>query len=324
MSHLSYQQRYTIEVLLKNGKSQTEIARTISVHKSVICREIKRNCDQRSQVYKSQLAQSKYENRNKIKPKCISFTDVLKERVRDLLQEDYSPEQIVGHLKKNQEAYVSHERIYQFVWEDKKRKGSLYQHLRHKGRKYRKRGSSKDSRGKIIGRIGIEKRPKEAEERKVFGHLEVDTIIGQNHKGAIITLNDRASGMLWMKKVQSKDAELVKLSLGQLLEEIRPFIRSITGDNGKEFAAHQFITEEYCDFYFADPYSPWQRGSNENLNGLIRQYIPKSSCFSEITEERIKEIQTKINNRPRKRFNYENPIFVMENLLFNQKVAFVT
>lgn len=324
MSHLSYQQRYTIEVLLKNGKSQTEIARMISVHKSVVCREIKRNCDQRSQYYKSQLAQSKYENRNKIKPKCIFFTDSIKERVRDLLLEDYSPEQITGFLKKNQEDYVSHERIYQFVWEDKKRKGSLHNHLRHKGRRYRKRGSCKDSRGKITGRVGIENRPKEAEERKVFGHLEVDTIIGQNHKGAIITLNDRASGMLWMKKVQSRDAELVKLSLGQLLEEIRPYIKSITGDNGKEFASHQFITEEYCNFFFADPYSPWQRGSNENLNGLIRQYIPKSSCFSELTEKRIMEIQTKINNRPRKRYNYENPIFVMENLLFNSEVAFVT
>jgi IS30 family transposase len=111
--------------------------------------------------------------------------------------------------------------------------------------------------------------------------------------------------------------------LAEMLEEIRPYLRSITGDNGKEFAAHQFITDEYCDFFFANPYSPWERGSNENLNGLIRQYLPKKSDFNNYTEEQIKEIETKINNRPRKRFGYETPIFVMENLLFNPKVAFV-
>jgi len=194
---------------------------------------------------------------------------------------------------------------------------------RRKGRRYRKRGSSKDSRGKIVGRIGIEKRPKEAEDRKVFGHLEVDTIIGQNHKGAIITLNDRASGMLWMGKVETRDADIVRIKLSEMLDEIRPFIKSITADNGKEFSAHQFITDEYCDFFFANPYSPWERGSNENLNGLVRQYIPKSSDFSVFSDERIKEIQTKLNNRPRKRFDYENPIFVMEKLLFNPEVALV-
>jgi hypothetical protein len=177
--------------------------------------------------------------------------------------------------------------------------------------------------GKIIGRVGIEKRPKEAATREVFGHFEVDTIIGKDHKGAIITLNERASGMLWMRKVESKDAELVKEKLAEILEEIRPYLKSITSDNGKEFAGHQFITDEYCDFYFANPYSPWERGSNENLNGLIRQYIPKKSDFNEFTDLQIKEIENKINCRPRKRYGYENPIFVMEKLLFNPKVAFV-
>lgn len=129
--------------------------------------------------------------------------------------------------------------------------------------------------------------------------------------------------MLWMRKVESKDAELVKEKLAEILEEIRPYLKSITGDNGKEFARHQFITDEYCDFYFANPYSPWERGSNENLNGLIRQYIPKKSDFNEFTDLQIKEIENKINCRPRKRYGYENPIFVMEKLLFNPKDAFV-
>lgn len=323
MSHLSYEQRYTIEVLLNAGKPQKEIARVLCLNKSVICREIKRNCDGRSLIYKATLAQSKYEHRQKVKPKQFKFTDEIRLEVMGMIEQDYSPEQVSGVLKKNGGTTISHEWIYQFIWKNKKKKGTLYTHLRHKGRRYRKRGSSKDSRGKIVGRIGIEKRPKEAEDRKVFGHLEVDTIIGQNHKGAIITLNDRASGMLWMGKVESRDAEIVKIKLSQMLEEIRPFIKSITADNGKEFSAHRFISEEYCDFFFANPYSPWERGSNENLNGLVRQYIPKSSDFSTISDEQILNIQKKINTRPRKRFQYENPIFVMEKLLFNPEVALV-
>ena len=323
MSHLSYEQRYTIEVLSMAGKPQIEIAKVLSVHKSVICREVKRNCDGRSSVYKAKLAQSKYENRQRLKPKHTKLSPEILSEVTDLLEQDYSPEQVAGTLRKKGGTTLSHEWIYQFIWQNKKQKGTLYTHLRRKGRRYRKRGSSKDSRGKIIGRVGIEKRPQEAEERKVFGHLEVDTIVGKNHKGAIITLNERASGMLWMRKVETRDAEIVREKLCEMLDEIRPFIKSITGDNGKEFSAHQFITEEYCDFFFANPYSPWERGSNENLNGLVRQYIPKSSDFSNISEERILEIQTKLNTRPRKRYDFESPIFVMEKLLFNPKVAFV-
>ena len=165
---------------------------------------------------------------------------------------------------------------------------------------------------------------KEAEKNNVFGHLEVDTIIGKNHKGAIVTLNDRASGMLWMRKVETRDATSVRIKLAEMLEENLPYIKSVTGDNGKEFSEHQNITDNYCDFYFANPYSPWERGANENLNGLVRQYIPKKSDFSLISEQRIKEIQIKLNSRPRKRFQFENPIFMMNKLLFNPKVAFVT
>jgi IS30 family transposase len=323
MSHLSYEQRYSIEVLLKAGKSQTEIGAIISVDKSVISREIRRNRDERNCVYRAKLAQKKYDARLYSKPKHIKIDAKICSEINSLIERDYSPEQVAGVLKQKSATTVSHEWIYQHIWKDKHKKGTLFTHLRRKGRRYRKRGSSKDSRGQIVGRIGIEKRPKEADDRSEFGHLEVDTIIGQNHKGAIITLNDRASGMLWMGKVDTRDAETVKIKLSQMLDEIRPFIKSITGDNGKEFSEHQFITDEYCDFYFANPYSPWERGSNENLNGLVRQYIPKSSDFSNYSEERILEIQNKLNQRPRKRFNYENPIFVMEKLLFNPEVAFV-
>ena len=324
MSHLSYEQRYTIEVLLNSGKSKKEIAEVISVDPSVVYRELIRNCDLRDKSYKAKLAQDKYEIRQSSKPKYIKFDSKLKKEVVEMIESDFSPEQISGVLKNKGVASLSHERIYQFIWKDKKNKGDLYTHLRRKGRRYRKRGADKDTRGRIIGRIGIENRPKEADSRTLFGHLEVDTIIGRNHKGAILTLNDMTSGMLWMGKVESRDSQLIKTKLSQMLEAISPYIKSITADNGKEFSEHKYISENYCDFYFANPYSPCERGSNENLNGLVRQYIPKSSDFNLISDQQIKEIETKLNNRPRKRFSFQNPIFVMEKLLFNSEVALVT
>jgi len=149
--------------------------------------------------------------------------------------------------------------------------------------------------------------------------------IGKSHKQAIVTINDRASGVLKMQKVKSKDADVVSLAINNLLEEWTPFLHTITSDNGKEFAGHKSVaSQQEIDYYFAHPYHSWERGSNENLNGLVRQYITKGSYFSNLTDEYIKSIENKINNRPRKRFNFENPTFVMNQLLFNNKVAFVT
>jgi IS30 family transposase len=166
----------------------------------------------------------------------------------------------------------------------------------------------------------IEDRPEIVDLKQRFGDLEIDTIIGKNHKGAIVTINDRATGILRMKKIKAKESELVKQAAIELLENWKPYLFTITSDNGKEFAMHQEIaTALEVDCYFANPYSPWERGANENLNGLIRQYIPKSTSFEEITVERIIEIQEKLNNHPRKRFNFETP-----NYMFNQKVALVT
>jgi IS30 family transposase len=325
MAHITNEQRYTINCMLDQGLKPVKIARLIKKDKSVISREIKRNSDQRSGVYKSDLAQRKYQKRLKDKPKYLKFTSSVKTRVEGLLREDYSPEQVVGYLKKEQEITVSIERIYQHIWTDKREGGDLHTHLRRQGRKYRKRGSAKDSRGRIKNRISIEQRPKIVDTRSRFGDLEVDLIIGESHKEAIVTINDRASGMLKMKKSKNKEAEVVKKIIVELLEEWKPFIQTMTSDNGKEFAGHEFVTEMLnIDYYFAHAYHSWERGSNENLNGLVRQYIPKKTDFRTVSDSYIKEIETKLNNRPRKRYNYETPIFVMEKLLFNQKVAFVT
>lgn len=325
MSHITNEQRYTISSMLKTGCTQSFIAKTINKDKSVVSREIKRNSDARSGEYRYDLAQKKTDHRHKKKPKKVYFTSEVKSNVDELLKEDYSPEQIVGTLKKQGKATVSAERIYQYVWRDKKQKGVLYLHLRNQGRKYRKRGALKDQRGIIKGRVGIEKRPAIVEERNRFGDLEVDLIIGGNHNQAMLTINDRASGMLKIRKIASKEAKVVSKAIVEELTDWIPYIKTITADNGKEFADHKFVAEQLgIDYYFARPYHSWERGSNENLNGLVRQYFKKSSDFKPITNEQVKAVETKLNKRPRKRYDYENPIFVMDKLLFNQEVAFMT
>jgi len=324
MSHLTHEQRYTISCMLKQNYSQTAIGLAIGRDKSVISREIKRNCDKRDNTYRADLATKKYNNRQRDKPKAIKFTIDIKKNIETLLREDLSPEQINGVMKKDGMPTVSTERIYQHIWADKKSNGTLYKHLRREGKRYRKRGASKDSRGIIKDRVTIDKRPKIVELRDRFGDLEFDLIIGKNHQQAILTINDRTSGMLKMAKVANKKADTVALSIINLLEEWKPYLHTVTADNGKEFAEHKLVASELnVEYYFAQPYHPWERGSNENLNGLIRQYFKKGSDFTKLTIEEIKMVENKINNRPRKRFNYETPIFVMNKLLFNPKVAFV-
>lgn len=325
MSHITQEQRYTIQSMLEASCTRDTIASTIGKCKSVLSREISRNKDQRSGIYKAKLAQQKYEKRQGTKEKHRRFTPNMQQVVEDLLKKDYSPEQVVGTLKKQKVEVVSIERIYQHIWLDKKKGGLLYKHLRNQGRRYRKRGSLKDNRGIILNRVDIDKRPKIVDKRSRFGDLEVDLIIGKHHNQGILTLNDRATGMLKMRKVASKKAEVVSRAIVEELESWMPYIHTITADNGKEFAAHQYVAEQLnIDHYFAKPYHSWQRGSNENLNGLIRQYFKKSSDFTKIDAKEIKEVENKINSRPRKRFGYETPIFEMNKLLFKSQVAFAT
>jgi IS30 family transposase len=249
----------------------------------------------------------------------------IQNHVRFLIEADLSLEQIVGKSIKDDVSCVSHETIYKFVWDDTKRGGDLYEHLRTLGKTYRKRGGSKDKRGQIVGRIGIENRPIEVEEKQRFGDLEIDLVIGKDHKGALLTINDRATGMLQMKRIESKDAEIVKNATIELLQNWKPFLQTITSDNGKEFAKHQTIAEALgIDYYFANPYCSWERGANENLNGLVRQYFKKGLDFSLITDEQVKNVVEKLNNRPRKRHQFNSPNEVyLQKLNNNQKFAFI-
>ncbi len=268
MSHLTLEQRYTIYEM-KETHSLKEIGEVIGKDKSVISRELKRNCDQRTGKYRVELAQKKYLIRLEKKLKKTFFTVEIKEYVDHLLKKKYSPEQICGTAKKENIACVSAERIYQYIWLDKKRGGKLHKNLRRKGKKYRKRGDLKDSRGVLPKKRNISERAEIVETRTRFGDLEIDTIIGKDHKGAILTINERMTGYLKMIKLTGKNAQELADQTIKILQKMKPFIHTITSDNGKEFAKHEQI-EKALDikFYFANPYSSWERGSNENLNGL--------------------------------------------------------
>lgn len=331
MGHLTKEQRYTISVMKQQGCNNNLISLTIGRDKSVVSRELRRNCDLRNGRYNADLAQRKYESRMREKPKLIRFTEAVRERVEALLQEDYSPEQVAGRCRLEGVESVSHERIYQYVWADKRLGGDLHTHLRRKCRRYRKRGAAKDSRGIIRDRVGIEERPAIVEQRVRFGDLELDTVIGRNHKGALLTVNDRTTKMCWLALLDGKESEPLTKAMVDMLEPVKGLLHTATADNGKEFAGHKEIAGKLgIDVYFARPYHSWERGSNENMNGLIRQYIPKGASFDGLTNKHIKMIQNKLNNRPRKKLGFLTPIeyffanFAKSNQCLIKKVAFVT
>lgn len=326
MAHLTLEQRYKIEIYRNLGSSISEIADFVGKDNSVISREIKRNADQRSGIYKASLADRKAKFRHKTKHKKCTLIAEVEVNILYYLTQDLSPEQIVGRAKIDRAKMVSIERIYQYIWENKRRGGVLYQHLRTKGKKYKKRGDLKDKRGVIAGRVDISQRPLIVEKKKRLGDLEIDLVIGKNHKGALLTINDRVSGVLFMEKIDSKEASEIEKKTIEVLQDWKPLIKTITSDNGKEFANHKNIAEALnIDFYFAKPYHSWERGANENLNGLVRQYFPKKSNFENITKQDTEKVINILNNRPRKRFGYKTPneIFA-EKLDSLEPVAFIT
>ena len=326
MSQLTLEQRYKIESYLSLGKSYKIISEYIGRDKSVVYREVKRNCDARNGTYKAKLAQKKTDQRHKNKAKRCLLTDKIKEDIHTKLKDKYSPEQIVGRAKKEGVFMVCVEWIYQYIWKDKKQKGSLYKYLRTKGKRYKSRSHSNDNRGIIANRVDIDKRPKIVDKKERLGDLEIDLVIGKDHKGALLTINDRATGILFMGKIARKEATLVVSKTIELLKDWKPFLKTITSDNGKEFANHQVISEKLAiDYYFAKPYHSWERGANENLNGLVRQFFPKKTNFEDITQEQIDTAVYNLNNRPRKRFGYKTPNEILTEKLNNfESVAFIS
>lgn len=320
MSHVTVEQRYAIERMLIMKFSQISIANAIGKDKSVVSREIKRNRDLRSGEYRYDLAQRKYVSRLANKSKQVKFTNEIKDYVESKLKDKWSPEQISNSPCPQIEQKVSHERIYQHIAMDKKAGGDLYKHLRRK-KKYKKRCGSPDRRGKLTGQKNIKERPKIVEKRKRVGDFEVDLVIGANHKGAIVTMNDRRTGYAILELIKSKDSKELAKTIVRKLKKYKVILRTITSDNGKEFADHKWISSKLeIGYYFADPYSSWQRGSNENYNGLLRQYFPKKTNFKTLNKKDVMFAQNQLNHRPRKRLGYKTP-HVVFNLLIN-KVAF--
>ena len=308
-----------------NPMSKKAIAEAIGVDKSTVYREIKRNCDARSGSYSMELAQRKADRRKQQKHRKEVLTPAMRKRIIKLLKKGFSPEQIVGRSRLEGIAMVSHETIYRWIWEDKRRGGKLHKYLRRQGRRYAKRGSKNAGRGFIPGRVDIDERPEIVELKERFGDLEIDTIIGKNHKGAILTINDRATSRVWIRKLSGKEAIPVAKIAVWALRKVKNLIHTITADNGKEFAKHEEIAQKLeIKFYFCKPYHSWERGANENTNGLIRQYIPKGKDFSEVTNKQIKWIENKLNNRPRKRLGYLTPNEKFKQIINQNSVAFAS
>ena len=323
MAHLTGKQRYAISCFVQEGYSQTEIARIIGKDKSVVSRELRRNCDGRNKKYNADLAQRKYESRKRDKPHYRSVTPGIEQRIIKYVTMDYSPGQVVGYCRKESIEMVSHETIYQYLWKDKREGGSLYTHMRSNGKKYQKRGSRQARRGVIPNRVDIDERPPVVDKKERFGDLEIDLVIGKDHEGALLTMNDRATSTSWISKLGGKTAPEVARAVIEKLWPFKEFLHTITPDNGKEFAEHEKIARALgIDYYFAKPYHSWERGANENMNGLIRQYFPKKSSFEGITDEDVIRVQNKLNSRPRKKHGFSSPRDFLINKFGLEKVAF--
>jgi IS30 family transposase len=301
---LTREQRYQIYALMKVGLYQTAIAGIVGVHKSTISREILRNRGLRG--YRPKQAHYFAETRRAKAAKALISPDTWF-LVKRLLRYDWSPEQISGWLDREYQIAVSHESIYQFILKDKRLGGRLYLHLRCKKQR-RKRYGSANNRGQLKNRVSIDQRPAVVDARSRIGDWELDTIIGKGHNQALVSLTERKSRLTLLAKVKRKSAELTSQSIRHLLEPIAAKVFTLTSDNGKEFAKHQEIASALqAKFYFAHPYSSWERGLNENTNGLIRQYFPKKYDFTTITGKDISKVMSRLNNRPRKCLGFKTP-----------------
>jgi len=323
MKHLTKEQRYQIKAYLNCGKSKLFIAKALKVDKSTIYRELKRNSKKRGS-YNPDFAQELSTERKERFASNRKFTYSVKKIVdRCLKEEQWSPEQITGYCKKHNIPMVSHERIYAYIRKDKVKGGILFKQLRHQ-LKHRKRPVS-GKQNAIKDRVSIDLRSDVINNKLRFGDWEIDLIIGKDRKGAIVTIVERTTAFFLMRKLPfGKNAKELAAVVIDMMLPYKKFVLSITSDNGKEFARHKEISKKLLtEFFFAHPYASWERGLSEYTNKLIRQYIPKKSIFETYNEQNIKDIQYKINRRPRKNLNYDSP----KNLFYkfvNEKVAFAS
>lgn len=311
---MSYQQltegrRYQISALLELGISASEIANTVKCHRSTVYRELKRGGNKNKYCPKDAHARSVRKRRDarkyKIPQERIEF-------IRLLLETDWSPEQISNVLTRAGSP-VSHEWIYRLVASDKRQGGKLYRHLRQGHKRYR-RGRNEKAPA-IKNAVSIDERPPIVDSRTRFGDWEIDTVLGKHGTGAIVTILERKSRFYLVKKVPSKSANDVTKATIEMLRPYKEFVHTITADNGREFAGHEEVARELeAEVYFAHPYSSWERGANENANGLLRQYVKKGTDLGTVTEDDIQFAQSRINYRPRKCLGFKQPAVVFEKM----------
>jgi IS30 family transposase len=305
-TQLTQEQRYQIFALKQAEQKNKRIAEILKVNESTISRELKRNRGKKG--YRPKQANQKAQERKHGAKKRIGSETW--EYVKRKLKKEWSPEQVSGRLKSHHRIKISHEWIYQYILANKEAGGSLYKHLRCQ-KKNRKRYGSYERRGSLPNRRSIDERPIIVEERSRIGDWESDTIIGKGHKQAMVTIVDRKSRFLLMQKVEKRTAEKVGEATITMLSTMK--CETLTSDNGKEFANHELVAEVLkIDYFFAHPFSAWERGTNENTNGLIRQYFPKHSAFNTITQDDVIAVMDKLNNRPRKCLCFKTPIEVYQ------------
>ena len=303
-TQLTREERYQISALKAVGQSKMQIAKVLGRHKSTIGREMTRNCGLRG--YRPKQADNFASNRRQGKStRRISDDSWL--RVKQLLHEYWSPEQVSHWLHQQEHIHVSPEWIYQYVLRDKQDGGDLYEYLRcQKQRK--KRYDPPDRRGQIKGRVSIDERPKVVNERSRIGDWEADTVIGKQGGNVLVTLVERKTRWSVIGKAPNRTAAEVRAVIMKRLRPLSEHVHTLTYDNGKEFAFHQDIDKELkSDGYFAHPYHSWERGLNENTNGLIRQFFPKGKDLSDVTDADIQRVMDKLNNRPRKCLGFKTP-----------------
>ena len=305
-NHLTSEQRYTIEVLLRQKKSRKEIAQTIGISESTLSREIRRNSGQRGYHWKQ--AQAKATDRQRRMQNYRNLTLELRSLIRKkICEEQWSPAQIVGWLRRQGKDSVCIETIYAYIRADKENGGELWKHCRHQ-LKHRKRQVSAQYVA-VQNRTMIDERPAEWD-GSTPGDFEMDTIVGKDGKEAIVTLVERNTNFTLARKLpEGKNAKALAKAVILMMMPYIGKIRSITTDNGSEFAEHTLIAKRLkTKIFFTHPYSSWEKGCIEYHNKLIRQYIPKGTDFNTLSDQMLKEIIIKLNKRPRMKLGFSSPV----------------
>lgn len=306
---ITEQERYLISHLRKQGFIPSQIARQLGRHRSTILRECKRNSDKGGRVYRPSKAQERTNGRRSRSRKKLQYTDQQLELVWKYIRKFWSPEQVSCWLKEKGLLRISHETIYRYIWRNKAQGGGVYVNLRGARKQRRKRYGAYDSRGQIAAKRHISNRPMHVEDRQEQGHWEIDTVMGSSRDThCILTLVERKTGYTLIGKLPNRTKAALNERLEYLLEQHPKRFKTITADNGTEFHGYAEIeSNNPVTYYFATPYHSWERGTNENTNGLIRQYLPKGKSMMDLRQIDCNQIAEKLNTRPRKRLNFKTP-----------------